>query len=155
MNGYQSLVITSKSQIYGDSTNECSSSRILGFEGQPVSIPTATTDLTTTNLSASVPKLISNISLFIRLNNFTQTSMNARKGTSSKIVAHLPRFDNSGNETGGLYFSPNELVYLSLNNPEEILINSFDVDFVYENEQLCTALSGKSIVCFHIRKEKM
>jgi hypothetical protein len=145
MNGYQSLIITSKSQIYGDSTNECSSSRILGFEGQPVSIPTATTHTKTTNLSSSVPKLISNISLFIRLNNLT----------SSKIVAHLPRFDNSGNETGGLYFSPNELVYLSLNNPEEILINSFDVDFVYENEQLCTALSGKSIVCFHIRKEKM
>jgi hypothetical protein len=155
MNGYQSLIITSKSQIYGDSTNECSSSRILGFEGQPVSIPTATTNTKTTNLSASVPKLISNISLFIRLNNFTQTSMNARKGTSSKIVAHLPRFDNSGNETGGLYFEPHEKTYLALNNPEEILINSFDVDFVYENEQLCTALSGKSIVCFHIRKEKM
>ena len=31
-------------------------------------------------------------------------------------------------------------------------IGKFDVDIVYENETLCTALSGKTIVCFHIRK---
>jgi hypothetical protein len=154
MDNYSSVFITAKSEAYGDSTNECSSSRLLGFEGQPVSIPVATSKLITTNKSASVPKLISNISLFIRLNNFTQNSVNARQGTTSKIVAHLPRFDNSGNETGGLYFSPNELVYLSLNNTDEILINSFDVDFVYENETLCTALSGKTVVCFHIRQSK-
>ena len=153
MDGYSSVFITAKSVAYGDSTNECGSSRILGFEGQPVSIPTQAA-LVTTNLSASVPKLISNISLFIRLNNFTQNSVNARQGTNSKIIAHLPRFDNSGNETGGLYFEPHEKTYLALGNTEEILINSFDVDFVYENETLCTALTAKSVVCFHIRKSR-
>lgn len=153
MDGYSSVFITAKSVAYGDSTNECGSSRILGFEGQPVSIPTQAA-LVTTNLSASVPKLISNISLFIRLNNFTQNSVNARQGTNSKIVAHLPRFDNSGNETGGLYFEPHEKTYLALGNTEEILINSFDVDFVYENETLCTALTAKTVVCFHIRKSR-
>ena len=153
MDGYSSVFITAKSVAYGDSTNECGSSRILGFEGQPVSIPTQAA-LVTTNLSASVPKLISNISLFIRLNNFTQNSVNARQGTNSKIIAHLPRFDNSGNETGGLYFEPHEKTYLALGNTEEILINSFDVDFVYENETLCTALTAKTVVCFHIRKSR-
>jgi hypothetical protein len=153
MDGYRSVFITAKSVAYGDSTNECGSSRILGFEGQPVSVPTQAA-LVTTNLSASVPKLISNISLFIRLNNFTQNSVNARQGTNSKIIAHLPRFDNSGNETGGLYFEPHEKTYLALGNTEEILINSFDVDFVYENETLCTALTAKSVVCFHIRKSR-
>ena len=153
MDGYSSVFITAKSVAYGDSTNECGSSRILGFEGQPVSVPTQAA-LVTTNLSASVPKLISNISLFIRLNNFTQNSVNARQGTNSKIIAHLPRFDNSGNETGGLYFEPHEKTYLALGNTEEILINSFDVDFVYENETLCTALTAKSVVCFHIRKSR-
>jgi hypothetical protein len=58
-------------------------------------------NLVTTNESSTTPKLISNISLFIRLNNFTQNTINARQGTTSKIIAHLPRFDNSGNETGG------------------------------------------------------
>ena len=112
MNDYESIIITAKSVEYGNSTNECGSTRILGFEGQPVSIPkTDLNKLVSTNVSASVPKLISNISLFIRLNNFTQNSINARQGTNSKIVAHLPRFDNSGNETGGLYFEPHEKTY--------------------------------------------
>ena len=44
--------------------------------------------------------------------------------------------------------------YLALNNTDELLINSFDVDIVYDNETLCTALSGKTIVCFHIRPQK-
>ena len=154
MEDYSSVFITAKSVAYGDSTNECSSSRLLGYEGQPVSVPVVTSKTVTTNESASVPKLISNISLFIRLNNFTQNSVNARQGTTSKIVAHLPRFDNSGNETGGLYFEPHEKTYLALGNTEELLINSFDVDFVYENETLCTALTAKSVVCFHIRQMK-
>ena len=154
MNDYSSVFITAKSVAYGDSTNECSSSRLLGFEGQPVSVPVATSATVTTNESASVPRLISNISLFIRLNNFTQNSVNARQGTTSKIVAHLPRFDNSGNETGGLYFEPHEKTYLALGNTEELLVNSFDVDFVYENETLCTALTAKSVVCFHIRQRR-
>mgnify|MGYP003631987417 CR=1 FL=1 len=155
MNDYESIIITAKSVEYGNSTNECGSTRILGFEGQPVSIPkTDLNKLVSTNVSASVPKLISNISLFIRLNNFTQNSINARQGTNSKIVAHLPRFDNSGNETGGLYFEPHEKTYLALGNTDEILINSFDVDIVYENETLCTALTAKTVVCFHIRQMK-
>ena len=100
------------------------------------------------------PKLISNVSLFVRLNNFTQNTTNARRGTStSKIVAHLPRFDNSGNETGGLYFEPQERVYLKLNNTTELTLNQLDVDIVYDNEQLCTAITGKTIIVFHIRQK--
>jgi len=155
MADYDSIIITARSIAYGNSTNECNTQFTLGFAGDPVSNPNSSTNLSTTTQSTSVPKLISNISLFIRLNNFTQNSVNARQGTNSKIVAHLPRFDNSGNETGGLYFEPHEKTYLALNNTEEILINSFDVDIVYDNETLCTALTGKTIVCFHIKSSKM
>ncbi len=153
MADYDSLIITARSLPYGNSTDLCNTQFILGFVGDPISRPTST-NLVTTNESSTVPKLVSNISLFIRLNNFTQNTVNARQGTISKIVAHLPRFDNSGNETGGLYFEPHEKTYLALNNPEEIFVNSFDVDIVYENETLCTALSGKTICCFHIRPQK-
>lgn len=154
MADYDNLIITTRSEEYGPSTNVTNTQFTLGYVGQPVSIPTASTNTTTTNQSSTVPKLISNISLFIRLNNFTQSSMNARMGTLSKIVAHLPRFDNSGNETGGLYFEPHEKTYVALNNTEPLYINSFDVDIVYENETLCTAISGKTIICFHIRQQK-
>jgi hypothetical protein len=153
MDGYDSIIITARSGAYGNSTDECNTQFTLGFSGDPISNPTST-NLASTNQSTSTPQLVSNISLFVRLNNFTQSSVNARQGTNSKIVAHLPRFDNSGNETGGLYFEPHEKTYLALNNPEEILINSFDVDIVYDNETLCTALTGKTIVCFHVRGSK-
>jgi hypothetical protein len=150
---YKSIIITARSIAYGTSTNECNTQFTLGFGGDPISNP-VTTALVSTNESTTTPKLVSNISLFIRLNNFTQNSVNARQGTNSKIIAHLPRFDNSGNETGGLYFEPHEKTYLALNNPQELLINSFDVDIVYDNETLCTALTGKTIVCFHIRQSR-
>tara|TARA_R110002167_G_scaffold125833_2_gene306297 strand:- start:7071 stop:9014 length:1944 start_codon:yes stop_codon:yes gene_type:complete len=158
---YQSRLITVPSIQYGaEITANATTARTLGFVGNPVSSPTvqapplaAGVDLTQ---SFSVPVLVSDVSLFVRLNNFTQNSINARQGTISKIVGHLPRFDNSGNETGGLFFEPaSGLTYIALNNPNEILINSFDVDIVYDNETLCTALSGKTIVVFHIRKEKV
>ena len=61
-------------------------------------------------------------------------------------------FDNAGNDTGGLFFEPHEKTYLALNNAEELVVNSFDVDIVYDNETLCKAISGKTIVCFHIRQ---
>jgi len=155
MTDYDSYIITARSNEYGrGNTDICNTQATLGFLGDPVSRPVNVTLLGNDNNSSSVPKLIANISLFIRLNNFTQNSMNARQGTLSKIIAHLPRFDNSGNETGGLYFEPHEKTYISLNNPTEILVNSFDVDIVYENETLCTALTGKTIVCLHIRTAK-
>jgi len=154
MAGYDSLIITARSNAYGNEiTSLCNTQATLGFVGDPVSRPlTPPNNLVTTNESSTTPLLISNISLFIRLNNFTQNTINARQGTTSKIIAHLPRFDNSGNETGGLYFEPHDRVYVALNNPQELLINSFDVDIVYENETFCKALTGKTVVCFHIRQ---
>ena len=161
--GYQSFIITAPSLEYGQSktfsnpaahgagiTGNATASRLMGFLNTPVSIP-ATVSGVTTNNSVSVPILTTDASLFIRLNNFTQKTVNARQGTGSKIIAHLPRFDNSGNDLGGLYFEPNTPTYLSLGNTDDLLINSFDIDFVYDNETLCTALSGKTVVCLHIR----
>ena len=156
MDGYKSLIITAQSQEYGEEiTAPCNTQQTFGFMGSPIS-PVALVGLVSTIKSTKTPKLISNVSLFIRLNNFSQNSINARQGTLSKIIAHLPRFDNSGNETGGLYFEPTAgLIYLDLNNTNELLINSFDLDIVYDNETLCTALSGKTIICLHIREKPL
>lgn len=153
---YESRIITAPSIEYGEEiTNNATAGRLLGFQNDPVSEPLTNVAEVQTTFSTSVPVLVGDVSLFIRLNNFTQNSINARQGTLSKIVGHLPRFDNSGNETGGLYFEPHEKTYISLGNTDEILINSFDIDIVYDNETLCTALSGKTIVVFHIRKARV
>ena len=157
--GYQSTIITAPSVLYGGTpfgsdtgiTANATASRLLGFLNAPVSIFTSNNGGVTITSSVSIPQLQSDVSLFIRLNNFTQNTVNARQGTTSKIIAHLPRFDNSGKDVGGLYFEPHTPTYLSLGNTEDMLINSFDIDIVYDNETLCTALSGKTIVCLHIR----
>ena len=155
MANYENTLIVAPSINYGPQLTRGANTQLsFGFAGRPVTVPSATTNVVVTITSESVPKLTSNVSIFVRLNNFTQNTMNARQGTISKIVAHLPRFDNGGNEVGGLYFEPNTPTYLSLNNTEEILINSFDVDIVYDNEVMCKALSGKTICCFHIRSIK-
>ena len=72
----------------------------------------------------------------------------------SKIIGHLPRFDSAGNEVGGLYFEPHELVYIKLNNPNELYMNTIDIDLVYDNETYADCLSGKSIVVLHLRKSR-
>ena len=157
MDESQFIFTLAPSELYGKVvTAPANTQYTFGFVGRSlVDTLTDSTNTTQTIQSDIAPKLISNVSLFIRLNNFSQNCTNARRGTStSKIVAHLPRFDNSGNETGGLYFQPNQRVYLKLNNPSELLINQVDVDIVYDNEQLCQAITGKTIIVFHIQDSK-
>ena len=155
MADYLFSIVMMPSDLYGRQiTQGLNTAQIYGFENQSVAFPvTANIDGEVQFfVSNNVPDIVSTSSLFVRLNNFTQESINARQGTVSKIIAHLPRFDNAGNETGGLFFQPGEKTYVALNNPDTIYINSFDVDYVYDNETLCKAITGKSITVFHIRR---
>ena len=155
MADYLFSIVMMPSDVYGRQiTQGLNTAQIYGFENQSVAFPvTANIDGEVQFfVSNNVPDIVSTSSLFVRLNNFTQESINARQGTVSKIIAHLPRFDNAGNETGGLFFQPGEKTYVALNNPDTIYINSFDVDYVYDNETLCKAITGKSITVFHIRR---
>ena len=96
---------------------------------------------------------ISPKSLFVRLANFTHQSFNAGNGNRSKIIFHLPRFDNTGRDDGdGLYFEAQERFYLKLNNSEEFIQNSFEIDIVDDKEVVArNELVGKTIVCLHIQ----
>ena len=155
MEGYVNKLITAPTILYGkDYTASANTTNTLGFVGTSVAPdPVAAVTRVQTISSVSIPKVVNNVSLFVRVNNLTQSSVNGKQGTSSsKIIAHLPRFDNGGNEVGGLYFEPHERVYLDLNNPNELFINEIDLDIVYDNEVLCTSLTGKTIVVLHIRK---
>ena len=166
MDGYDNQIITAplKGSMAFDgpsrrslffNTKGCNTGGIFGMLNLPVSVKETggggVHALIITILSAQTPVASSNVSLFVRLNNFTQLSTNARMGTRSKIVGHLPRFDNSGSESGALYFEPNEKTYIDLNNPNELVLNSFDVDLCYDNERLAAGLSGKTVIIFHIR----
>lgn len=94
-------------------------------------------------------------SLFVRLDNFTQNSLNAGVGRPSKILYHMPRFDTSNRDLGaGLYYEPQERAYLKLGNSEELLINQLNLSICDESEQLATDLIGRSIVVLHFRVGK-
>lgn len=136
-------------------TIDANCEQLLGFDGFSVLSEGTYVQPTYTIQSNSAPEITSRGSAFIRLNNFTQQSFNAGKGALSKILYHIPRFDNSGNQTGSdLFFEPTEKTYVALNNPNELNINSFDLDIVTEEETFATDLVGKSIICLHFRDKK-
>jgi hypothetical protein len=142
-------------------TQNANMAATLGFEQSPVlapsingvAVPLDTNQFTYS--SDSTPELFSTASLFVRLDNFTQTSYNAGVGRPSKILYHLPRFDTSNRDLGtGLYFEPTEKTYVALGNSEKLYQNTIDISIANDNEQLATDLVGKTIVVLHIRKSQ-
>ena len=91
---------------------------------------------------------------FIRVNNLTGVSYNGVKGSISKILYHIPRFDNSGNKEGNLYFAPGEKTFIELGNTERMILNQLDVDVVDRSERLVDDLIGSTVVVLYIRKVK-
>ncbi len=154
--GRSPVIIMKESEYYPD-TLGANVAEIFGYGSIPNNGDAVYwTNNASTNIiaiSPQVPKLLSTRSIFVRVENMTQQSINARQGNKSTIIAHLPRFDGQ-NETGRLYFQPNQMIFLDLNNPEEININNFDISFVYSNEQYCTSLTGQSIVCLYLKSKE-
>ena len=151
---YSNVIILSQSDKYKP-TLGANMENILGFTGQSVvDTPTSTNGSAVTFKSSTTPKLISNESVFIRLNSLTQRSTNGATGNQSKIIYHCPRFDNSGNETGGLFFEPGEKTYLDLHNSHDIQVSDFSIDIIDKRERYAKSVVGSTIVCLHIRSKK-
>jgi hypothetical protein len=128
---------------------------ILGFNDDPyVIVPNASTTLSETFVSLNVPEQISTNSIFVRLNNFLQRSINGQTNGVSKIIYHVPRFDNAGNEFGGLFFEPGERVYIKLHNTTRLMRNEFSLSLVNPDETLATNITGKTIIMLHFRKAR-
>jgi hypothetical protein len=77
--------------------------------------------------------------------------LNFGTGNPSKILFQVPRFDNSGAETGALFFQNPDKTYIDLNNPTDFTITDLDVHFVRKDETFAKDLTGSSEVLFHIR----
>jgi hypothetical protein len=140
-------------------TAYCNSQYLMGFPNRSLvnvaNSVAGTSPFTLTFQSDSSPEMKSTQSLFVRLKNFTHSSVNLAKGSNSKILYHVPAFSNTGTRVGALYFEPNEKTYLKLNNPQDLYLSNIDVDIVYSDETLATDLQGKTTVIFHIRDAKM
>ena len=93
-------------------------------------------------------------SMFVRLKNQALNSYNANMRSISNIIYSAPRFDAQGNTKGLLFFEPHERVYVKMNNPTELILNSLDIDLVDVNEKVLTDLTGNTLVVLHIRKSE-
>ena len=91
-------------------------------------------------------------SAFIRLPQLPQTTYNAGKGSISKIVGAIPRFDNSGDDEGSLFFEKNDRLYIDLNNTDPIELTDLKVDIVRADETFVEDLTGNTEIMFHIRE---
>ena len=147
---YSPVMILQPSDIYFR-TFGANATTILGFNQSIVDTPISSSGIPIFQ-STFAPSLTSSLAMFVRLNNFGQNVTNAFTGNKSKVLAHLPRFDNT-NSTGRLYFEPNQLVWLDLDNAGDMQINEFDISFNYINEQYATILQGQSIVCLLFREK--
>jgi len=151
---YTTVPVLSESQRYFQS-RFANTEEILGFNGaSPLETPTSFNASSITFTSSSVPKLIANQSVFVRLNGLTQRSTNGATGNQSHIIYHCPRFDTSGNQTGGLFFEPGEKTYLDINNAADIQVNNLSIDFVDKKEKFVKSVVGSSVVVLHIRAKK-
>ena len=103
--------------------------------------------------SCSEPETMSN-QAFVRLRNGLQTSYNANKGSVSKIVYALPRFDNAGRTYGNLFFECAEKTYIDFNNVTDMVLNDLVIDIVDIDERVVNDLVGQTVVVFHIREKK-
>ena len=142
------VLILEQSEIYKPSLAS-NARQSLGFNGAVVDTPDDTNP--TQFHSNFAPSLVSSQAMFVRLDNFNQRVVNALTGNKSQIVAHLPRFDST-QSTGRLYYSPNEMVFIDLDNPQEINITDFNISFCYSNEQYAKILTGQSIVVLYFRR---
>ena len=152
--GFSEVLIPGVSKVYP--SPDANLQAKLGFN-QPydtvfVHIGAGSTDLGVQFVSDTVPVFKSGQSIFVRLTSLSQRSMNAFKGSNSQIIAHLPRFDGQA-ETGRLYYEPSEIMWLDLDNAQELKVSSFDISMVYVNEQFCTALTGQTIAVLAFRKK--
>ena len=147
---HSNVMILTESDIYTP-TQTANGREILGFNRTVVDV--ASSGAATNSVifeSIRAPILTTSMAMFVRLNNFTQNVVNAHNGNKSKIIAHLPRFDHT-QQTGRLYFEPNNLVFIDLENPAPLQVNEFDISFCYVNEQYATVLTGQSIVALYFR----
>jgi len=128
----------------------------LGFKLRPILYSNFDIDVTADNevtYQSSEDLIPSGREAFVRFSGGTQTSYNANKGSVSKIVYPIPRFDNSGRAYGQLFFECNEKTYIDLNNTDTLVLNDIAVEIVDINERPVNDLTGNTIVTFHVKQK--
>jgi hypothetical protein len=159
MEDYEPLFICGKTERYTDNNIQewqPNSKNALGFS--PFSIAPLEESITENTGQASFssttrPNMSSEHSTFIRVPTLNHKTFNFGTGNPSKILFQIPRFDNSGAETGALFFQNQDKSFIDLNNPTELTVTDLDVQFVRKDEKFAEDLTGSSEVVFFVRQK--
>ena len=131
---------------------------ILGFQNPVVNETTFSTNSDHNSVrlftSTTQPLTTSSKQAFIKLDNLNIESFNGATSDISKILYTLPRFDNSGNAVGSLYFESPDRYYLRLNNTAPLLLNRLDCSVVNIDNTIVQSLYGNTVVLLHFRSAK-
>jgi len=100
--------------------------------------------------SHSVPELLKH-SCFIKSPSLTGQSFNFAKSKPSQILYHLPKFDNSGEDDGELYFICPDRIYIDLKNIDFINLNQLHLQICDKDEVPVQDLVGETIITLHFR----
>jgi len=143
-----------------DITNAYNANEVLGFPNAFTIDPPYTdstdsgSEVSFTYDSESIPTGKSINSAFIRIKNLNLSTINAGLNRRSKIIYHIPRFDNSNNEVGeGLYFESTEKTYVDLNNSSPLTLSELNLDIVTQDETRIQDLTGRTIIVLHFREK--
>ena len=153
MENYHYVVILGNGEPhYTDTSRANMQARI----GHSRSVLHGSTGATQVYNSDMIPNLMDRSSLFVRLDNFTQTTFNSGTGRPSKILYQVPRFDSSNRETGlALYYEPHQRTYIKLNNTDEIALNEIHLSLCDNLERLADrGITGKTIICLHFKQSE-
>ena len=159
MADYEPIFIMGKSEKYTDGKVQQftpNSMNVLGFAPFAVGpLEDSVTDAggQASFISTTRPAMTSEHSTFIRVPTLNHKTFNFGTGNPSKILFQVPRFDNSGAETGALFFQNSDKTYLDLNNPTDFTLTDLDVHLVRKDEKFARDLTGSTEVMFHIRRK--
>ena len=160
MSDYENIFIMGKNDRYIDArvqTWQANSAAVLGFS--PFSINPDGGIIHggghgASFVSATRPQLTSQQSTFIRVPTLTHETYNFNTGNPSKILFQLPRFDNSGLETGALFFQNNDKTFVDLKNAASLKLTDLDVHLVRKDETFAKDLTGSTEVVLVVRKKR-
>lgn len=150
------MILREDTNLYRD-TSRANADNLLGFS-RVVVLDNATKSGSnleiSTYVSSGAPLMKSTTSMFVRLNNLPVKSFNAGQSRRSQIVYSVPRFSTGTDQSvGALFFECPEKTYVSLDNPNELNLNTLDIDIVNEDETLAEDLLGKSVCVLHFREK--
>ena len=149
---YQPAIFTSIDNNY-EFTSGANTSRLFGFSNRNPALKTGQQSVAPYQfnfVSDEVPIATDTQSIFVRLNSFTHETYNMGIGNYSKIIYHLPAFNNDGLTAGTFWYDANPMVYIDLNNTEPLFINDISIDLVKADETLADELIGKTIIVLHV-----